>query len=754
MKLFKNKLLLFFACLCVGCALFAFASCTIIVQPNNYSSSSSSSSSSESKEKDDDKDEKESSKKYSSSKNDNSSKEYSSSDEESSSKNDNSISVDSSPKKESSLEMESSSKNESSSFHDSSSSSASGEDDEDDKDDTGDKEDKELLDSEYISTQIIADWIVHSNLSTQSSVVSENSISAVRGAFNNKGADCYTGEGGNWVWTAVCFDINAFYGQAINLKDKKLTFDVKAENCSPTSSIAVVNSNGERASEIPFDNQTNNTESKTGLSKEVLDSDWVRITASFDTLFDDKYITDAKTLIIIFSNAFSDESKDSVFYLDNVTINALIDADQNELTTPEYMSTKLIGEWMVHSDLTAQSSVSSQNSTSAIRGSFNNKNANCYTGEGGNWVWTAVCFDLKAVYGQSKNLKDQMLIFDVKVQNCSYISSIALVNSNGERATELPFNNKSDNTESSTGLLKEILDSGWIRITVYLDVLFEEKYTSQADTLILIFSNAFSDESADSVFYLDNLVIKTAPKNMWHTDNYNPSGYYSKTESLEIEVVGNSFIYYSDTAAWLQTIAELNGANLTSHFTWTPNGRIPDQYNNAFGVGGYMTTEYRPDLIYIQDFYDFNDAMSLNQFLAKLKTVSPETEMKIYPGENESEDGITASSETGLDLVNWRALIKDLKTQGFASNNLNDANDGWHPNELSGVAGAILIYMDLYGEAPDFTSLWNKIYSSYDWYETCVADYLPGNSVTEKQNYLSIILKTAAKYAGLEFNVV
>ena len=749
MKLFKNKLLLFFACLCVGCALFAFASCTIIVQPNNYSSGSSSSSSSESKEKDDDKDEKESSKKNFSSKNDNSCKEYSSSDEESSSENDNSVSVDSSPKKESSLETESSSKHDSSSVHDSSSSSDSGKDDEDDEDD---KEEKELLDSEYISTQIIADWVVHSDLSTQSSVVSENSTSAVRGAFNNKGADCYTGEGGNWVWTAVCFDLKAFYGQNINLKDQKLTFDVKAQNCSPTSSIAVVNSKGERAAEKPFDNQTDNIEVNAGFSKEILDSDWVRITVSFDTLFDDKYITEAQTLIIIFSNAFSDESKDSVFYLDNVTINALIDADQDEFTNPEYMSTQLIADWMVHSNLTAQSSVSSQNSTSSIRGAFYNKGVNGYTGEGGNWVWTAVCFDLKAFYGQSKNLNDQMLIFDVKAQNCSPISSLALVNSNGERATEIPFNNQSNNTESRTGLLKEILDSGWVRITVYLDVLFEEKYTSQADTLIIIFSNAFSDESTDSVFYLDNLVIKTAPKNMWHTENYNPSGYYSKTESLEIEVVGNSFIYYSDTAAWLQTIAELNGANLTAHFTWTPNGRIPDQYNNAFGAGGYMTGTYRPDLIYIQDFYDFNDAMYLNQFLAKLKTVSPETEMKIYPGENESEDGITASSETGLDLVNWRALIKDLKTQGFDSKNLNDTNDGWHPNELSGIAGALLIYMDLYGEVPDFTSLWNKIYSSYDWYDTCVADYLPGNSVTEKQSYLSTIFKTAAKYTGLEFS--
>ena len=748
MKLLKNKLLLLLTCLCISCALFAFVGCTIIVQTNNNSSASSTidDEDKESEKDKDNDDEKSSSKKNSSSKKD------SSSEEESSSEDDQSVSVESSSKKVSSIEKESTSKQDSSSVQDSSSKQDSSSDNSSGKDDEEDNEEKELLDSEYISTQIIADWIVHSTLSTQSEVVSENSISAVRGSFNNVGVNGYTDEGGNWVWTAVCFDLNAFYGQTINLKDKKLTFDVKAENCSPTSSVAVVNSNGERATEIPFNNKSDNTESRTGLSKELVNADWVRITVSFDTLFDDKYITDAKTLIIIFSNAFSDESKDSVFYLDNVAINGLSDADADELTNIEYMSTKLIADWMVHADLSTQSKVASENSTSAVRGSFNNVGANCYTGEGGNWVWTAVCFDLKAVYGQSKNLKDGMLIFDVKAQNCSYISSLALVNSNGERATEIAFNNKSDNTESRTGLVKKVLESGWVRITVYLDILFEEKYTSQADTLIIIFSNAFSDEAADSVFYLDNLVIKTAPKNMWHTDNYNPSGYYSKTESLEIEVVGNSFIYYSDTAAWLQTIAELNGANLTAHFTWTPNGRIPDQYNNAFGVGGYMTTDYRPDLIYIQDFYDFNDAMYLNQFLTKLKEVSPKTEMKIYPGENESEDGITASSETGLDLVNWRALIKDLKTQGFASNNLNDANDGWHPNELSGVAGALLIYMDLYGEVPDFTSLWNAICSSYDWYETYVADYLPGNSHAEKQEYLLSIFATAAKYAGLEFN--
>ena len=244
--------------------------------------------------------------------------------------------------------------------------------------------------------------------------------------------------------------------------------------------------------------------------------------------------------------------------------------------------------------------------------------------------------------------------------------------------------------------------------------------------------------------------IETAAPFEWYTNSYNPDKYYSKNEPLTVHLAGNSFIYYSNTAGWLETIATLNNANLTASFTSIGNGRIHNQYEAAFGLGGYMNENYKPDLIYIQDFYDFNDAFALNFFAEKLMEISPDTELKIYAAENETTDGLTAGENMGLDVVNWRALIKDLKTRGFTTDHLNDARDGWHPNELSGVIGAILIYMDLYGEIPNIDTLFDKMQITSDnFYSTTLTNYLPGTTSQEKYNSLSLIFTLAAEYANL-----
>ncbi len=443
------------------------------------------------------------------------------------------------------------------------------------------------------------------------------------------------------------------------------------------------------------------------------------------------------------SDSFDDNSTP-----DDSTPDDAIPTDRRDFADTKYATTKIINNYVVHSDLTQQSSVASQDSESALKGAFSHKNGEAYTDRGANEVWTAVCFDLETFYGETQNLQGKSVAFDVRIQNCNSSAALSVMKADGIRQAEHSFNCTPYNTSSNFSMRKEILNDDWVRFIISLDSLFTSNILTNVKYVLLVFSNVGCDESIDSVYYIDNLSIQETQPFEWYTESYNPDGYYDKTECLNVHIVGNSFIYYSSTSFWLQFISDINGAQIWTSYTWTPNGRIPNQYENAFGANGYMNNNDHPDIIYIQDFYDFNDALALSDFAKTLMNVSPQTELKVYPGENETTDGIMAAERMGLDCVNWRAVIKELKSKnGFSAENLNDAMDGWHPNELSGVIGALMIYMDLYGEIPDINRLFSAMNTIPDpLYGNIIADYLPGEN---KFLSLSLIFELAASYSGL-----
>ena len=427
-------------------------------------------------------------------------------------------------------------------------------------------------------------------------------------------------------------------------------------------------------------------------------------------------------------------------------------ADNGDLADMRYVSSKIINNWMVVSDLSLQSEHTYGNSGSAIKGSFDYTKGEAYTGNGGNQVWTALCLDLQTIYGDYKNLQGQSISFDLKLENCNPNPALSVMNKNEQRQTEYVFDASTKNSNGGEGITKEILDDEWIRITAYFDFLFDKDILAQSKYFVLVFSNVDCNEEENSQFYIDNVSINESGLT-WFTETYNPDGYYTGEKTLTVQIVGNSFIYYSSTAQWLDLLGMIDGNPMNVSYKWIPNGRIPDQYEAAFGNNGWMDGEYTPDLVYVQDFYSFTDAFALSDFARTMRERSPNTEIKVYPGENETEDGIKAASTIGVDLVNWRAAIKFLKTQGYTYLNLNDDNDGWHPNILSGFVGALMIYMDLYGEIPDIQSVWRMRDRITGFYEKTIEDYLPGQTEAEKKEKLEAIFKLAKDYTGVSGTV-
>ncbi len=385
-----------------------------------------------------------------------------------------------------------------------------------------------------------------------------------------------------------------------------------------------------------------------------------------------------------------------------------------------------------------QSEVVSEDSEQALKGTFNCIGANVYQGY---MVWTWAEFRLTDCFGEAQNLKDSLFVYDVKTENCGIYSSVILVSPDGSRTSEVSYN-ISTPSKAEGDIIITSLNNGWLRVSIDLStVYFGEPIAQNVSEILIMFSNENCDGAKDSVFYMDNAKIVNITSNDKTSDITvnNPDGYYSKSDLLKIKVVGNSFVSEttSNSAYYLQLFGNTLGANLSVSHLSIANGRIPDQYAQAFGTSGYMAKEH-VDVLFIQDFYSGSDMLALGEFLTSLYNVSPNTELKIYAGENETTDGIRAAAYYGVDLVNWRNAIKTLKANySFTATHLN-ANDGWHPNELSGFIGGLMMYMELYGECPDFEIV--KELAQEVW------SYIPGADDIGKEANLDNIYNVAKNF--------
>ncbi|MBO4939587.1 MAG: hypothetical protein J6D30_00975 [Clostridia bacterium] len=413
--------------------------------------------------------------------------------------------------------------------------------------------------------------------------------------------------------------------------------------------------------------------------------------------------------------------------------------EANDLAINGCISSHAPTRYGTKSNLERQNAIVSEDSALALKGSFDSTNAEVYDGY---QVWTIVKINLKKAFNGAVDLRQKALQFDVKKRNCGDNNSVYISTAMGIDTKEEAFSTASN--ETSLFYSVQAIEMAWTRVTINFSTLYNgNKYIHESESISLVFNNINQSTTSPSVFYLDNIAIIDAEACGTFPNIYNPEGAYAKTQPLSIRVIGNSFVnpYFSNSSGILQALCDENGANARVECTSIGNARISHQIEAAFGNSGYITNGTKHDVIFVQDFYGNEDFYDLSRFLSKLSNLSPNTEVKIYPGENESGDGERSAAFYELDLVDWKTAVKTLKfAHSFTSYNLN-AYDGWHPNELSGFVGAIMMYMDLYGQTPTNESLLT-IAQNYVWH------YLPGETDAEKQASIQTILSvTTAQMA-------
>lgn len=423
-------------------------------------------------------------------------------------------------------------------------------------------------------------------------------------------------------------------------------------------------------------------------------------------------------------------------------------AEKDDLAVNGCVSSRAPENYGTSAAFEVQSERVSENSTRALKATFNNIGAPVYEGA---QIWTWAEFDLEGYFHSPADLREKTFQMDVYTQNCGVASSVILVDSEGRRSQEMAFSNvRPPHTFSVYG---EILTGEWRRITLNLKELYGSAAVRDVSSILIMFSNVDCYYDNDSVFYLDNVTFKDAadfPDPTANVKVYNPEGYYSKNESLKIIVAGNSFISTSWSDYWLNVICAINDASAYAMPISIGYGRISDQIVAAFGYDGsqgYMPIDF-PDVIFIQDFYGYEDVTNLALFFNALNGFSEETghrtEVKIYPAENETEDGRQAARLYGVDLVNWKGLIHTLKTESsFNSYHLNYPDDIAHSNEMAGFAGGVLMYMSLYGERPAMPATAQAVFDCMN------TDLIPGSTAEEKMSALEDVVDFAAATLGI-----
>ena len=616
---------------------------------------------------------------------------------------------------------------------------------------TDPKEANDIATSGFISSRAPQNYGTIASLSIQDEVVSMDSSSALKGVFNTQNATPYQGY---MIWTFADIHLQNYFKKTINLWNYRLVFDLKTENIGIYSSFIVVRSNGEQYTEKTFEySALPSPSNSTAIGRRYLGEDWYRYTIDFGIAYPSYTggIDGANVLLTFGNQECANHYSNSIFYLDNIHLTDLdgnlvgrdngsgpLSPEENDLTYNAPFLSRAPENYGATSTLLIQSDVVSENSTTALKGFFNNKGAPVYAGY---QVWTWASLKLQAHYGQTQDVSKKTLTYEMKTDNCGPYSSIIVMSASGERSAELTFK-YTDTKQPNEAITCVPLQNGWYRITIdFFLAYFNNPVLSDAAEILIMFTNQdCANHSVDSIFYIDNMRLanSSSAEDMRPVTVFNPEGYYKKTSVLHITIAGNSFVApnYSNSASLLEEICQQQGISVYVDYVSVGNGRIPDQYEQAFASNGYMRKN-RVDVLFIQDFYSASDAIALREFLTTLYAISPTTELKVYAGENETEDGYRAACAYGVDHVDWRTAIKTLKNEhAFGTMHLN-ANDGWHPNALSGLVGAIMMYMELYGEQPDFEVV-KSLAKSTVW------GYLPGVDEGMKISALTTIYTVAS----------
>ena len=291
--------------------------------------------------------------------------------------------------------------------------------------------------------------------------------------------------GYNDIWWNYDLDLTSYFGGAMNMSGKTITFDVKIVGNLTWTGFTVADGNGAYLQVNGANYAWMNSEglsngwSGFGMSIVSLNDGWYRVSFTPDTSFGSASSNISKLRFLVHPN----DANEASLYIDNLYLANCIPTD--------YIGQ--CGLVAVNGGTIAKDTeVVSKCSTESVK---------CTVPAGNNGAWWNYDISLRELAGGTLDLSGQTITFDMKIDGSMGWAGFA-ISADGNTYSGYVYTNLTDGW-SDYGISVKAIGDGWMRCTVTLDTNFSA-YSSAVGVLRFM---VHPTDDNQSILYIDNLYL-------------------------------------------------------------------------------------------------------------------------------------------------------------------------------------------------------------------------------------------------------
>jgi hypothetical protein len=305
----------------------------------------------------------------------------------------------------------------------------------------------------------------------------------VYSVFSTQSIKANVPAGNSGVWWNYDLDLTSYFGGAMNLSGKAITFDLKIVGSMSLVGFTVADGNGNYAQPdgegYIWTNLSNGWGADKGWVVTAMGDGWFRISFTADTKFSGCSHNIAKLRFLVNPSTANEAS----LYIDNLYVENVLPVDY-------------IGQC----GLVAVNGGTIAKDTSDVS-KLSTESVKCTVPAGNNDAWWNYDISLREIASGTLDLSGETISFDMKIDGSMGWAGFA-VSADGVNYSDWAWTNLSDGW-SGYGISVKAIGDGWMRCTVTLDTNFSA-YSSAIGVLRFM---VHPTDNNESVMYIDNLFL-------------------------------------------------------------------------------------------------------------------------------------------------------------------------------------------------------------------------------------------------------
>ena len=285
------------------------------------------------------------------------------------------------------------------------------------------------------------------------------------------------------VWWNYDLDLISYFGGAMNLSGKAITFDLKIVGSMSLVGFTVADGNGNYAQPdgegYIWTNLTNGWGADKGWVVTAMNDGWFRVSFTADTKFSGQASNIAKLRFLVNPQ----DANEASMYIDNL-----------------YLANCIPTDYIGQCGLVAVNGGSIAKDTEVVS-KLSTESVKCTVPAGNNDAWWNYDISLREIAGGTLDLSGQTITFDMKIDGSMGWAGFA-VSADGVTYSDYAWTNLSDGW-SGYGISVKAIGGGWMRCTVTLDTNF----SAHSGAVGVLRFMVHPTDNNQSVMYLDNLYL-------------------------------------------------------------------------------------------------------------------------------------------------------------------------------------------------------------------------------------------------------